>query len=140
MGIALVETVSARLANVPGLQVVTPRAAVEAADGDPNFARMAQRLGANPLLAGTLQRENDRFRIIYRLVDAHGTQLAATAIDGSELFALQDRVADGVVKDLHLRRGTAAHTDALRPRHAGPAGDATSKRSDSSGATTSPKT
>jgi tetratricopeptide (TPR) repeat protein len=105
-GIGLVETVSARLANVPGLQVVTPRASVEAADGDENFVRVAQRLGASTLLAGTLQRENDRFRITYRLVDARGTQLAAAAIDGSELFALQDRVADGVVSDLRLRRGT----------------------------------
>ena len=66
---------------------------------------MAQRLGANTLLAGTLQRENERFRITYRIVDARGNQLAAAAIDGAELFALQDRVADSVVKDLRLRRG-----------------------------------
>jgi Flp pilus assembly protein TadD/TolB-like protein len=104
-GLGMVETVSARLADVPGLQVVTPRASVEAADEDPNFIRVAQRLGANTLLAGTLQREQGRFRITYRLVDAQGNQLAAAAIDGTELFPLQDRVADGVVRDLHLRRG-----------------------------------
>ena len=102
----MVEWVSARLSDVPGLQVVTPRAAVEAVDDNPNFARVAQRLGATTLLAGTLQREKDQFRITYRLVDAKGHQLAAGAIDGSELFALQDRVADGVVKDLRLPRGT----------------------------------
>ena len=104
-GLGMLETVSARLANVPGLQVVTPRATVEAVDADPSFVRVAQRLGANTLLAGTLQRENERFRITYRIVDARGNQLAAAAIDGAELFALQDRVADSVVKDLRLRRG-----------------------------------
>ena len=105
MGLAMAETVSARLANVPGLQVVTPRATTEEIDADPSFARVAKRLGANTLLSGSLQRENERFRIIYRLVDANGRQLAAAALDGSELFALQDRLADGVVQDLSLRRG-----------------------------------
>ena len=105
-GIGMVEWVSARLSGVPGLQVVTPRAAVEAVDENPNFVRVAQRLGATTLLAGTLQREGGQFRITYRLVDAKGHQFAAGAIDGSELFALQDQVADGVVKDLRLPRGT----------------------------------
>jgi len=105
-GIGMVEWVSARLSVVPGLQVVTPRAAVQAVEDNANFARVAQRLGATTLLAGTLQREKDQFRITYRLVDAKGHQFAAGAIDGSELFALQDRVADGVVRDLRLPRGT----------------------------------
>ncbi len=105
MGLAMADTVSVRLANVPGLQVVTPRAAVEASENDSNFARVARRLGANRLVSGTLQRENDRYRITYRLLDANGNQLAANAIDGAELFILQDRVADGVVRDLRLRRG-----------------------------------
>ena len=104
-GLALADTVSARLANVNGLQVVTPRAAVEAAEATGSIASVARRLGANTLLEGSLQRENDRFRITYRLVDASGAQIAANALDGSELFALQDRIADSVVKDLSLRRG-----------------------------------
>ncbi len=105
MGLAMAETVSARLANVPGLQVVTPRATTEEIDADPSFTRVARRLGANTLLSGSLQRENERYRIIYRLVDAEGRQLAANALDGAEIFALQDRLADGVVQDLSLRRG-----------------------------------
>ncbi len=104
-GLALADTVSARLANVNGLQVVTPRAAVEASDGKATIATVARRLGANTLLEGSLQRENDRYRITYRLVDASGAQIAANALDGSELFALQDRIADSVVKDLSLKRG-----------------------------------
>ena len=63
-----------------GLQVVTPRATIEAsATRTPSLASVARRLGANTLLAGSLQRENDRFRITYRLLDASGTQIAANA-------------------------------------------------------------
>jgi serine/threonine-protein kinase len=105
MGLAMAETVSARLANVPGLQVVTPRPSAEELDPGANYADVARRLGANTLLSGSLQRENERYRIIYRLVDARGVQLAANTLDGSEMFALQDRLADGIVSDLRLRRG-----------------------------------
>jgi tetratricopeptide (TPR) repeat protein/TolB-like protein len=105
MGLGLAETVSVRLANVTGLQVVTPRAAIEAADPNASMASIARMLGANTLLKGSLQRENERFRITYRLLDANGTQIAANTMDGSEIFALQDRVADSVVRDLRLRRG-----------------------------------
>ena len=104
-GMGMVETVSARLSGLPGLQVVTPRASVEAAQDNPSFVVVARRLGANTLLAGTLQRENDRFRITYRIVDASGNQIAAATIDGSGLFDLQDLVANSVVKDLSLVRG-----------------------------------
>jgi tetratricopeptide (TPR) repeat protein len=103
-GVALADTVGARLSDVNGLQVVTPRATIEASDTTSNLESVARKLGANTLLAGTLQKENDRFRITYRLLDANGRQIAADAIDGPALFALQDRVADSVVKDLRLRR------------------------------------
>ena len=105
LGLAMADTVSVRLANVPGLQVVTPRAAVEAGENDSDFARVARRLGANRLVSGSLQRENDRYRITYRLLDGNGKELASNMMDGAELFVLQDRVADGVVRDLRLRRG-----------------------------------
>ena len=106
MGLAMADTVRVRLSNVPGLQVVTPRAAIEASDNDTNFARVARKLGANTLLSGSLQRENERYRITYWLVDASGKQIAANAIDGAEMFPLQDRLADGVMSDLRLRPGT----------------------------------
>ena len=105
MGMALADTVSARLFNVNGLQVVTPRATDERPDPNASIASVARRLGANTLLAGTLQRENDRYRITYRLLDASGKQIAANALDGPALFALQDQIADSVIKDLRLRRG-----------------------------------
>jgi tetratricopeptide (TPR) repeat protein/TolB-like protein len=103
MGLAMVDTVSARLANVPGLQVVTPRAAIEAASPDASVSSVARRLGADTVLSGSLQRENDQYRITYWLVDQKGNRIAANTIDGAELFPLQDRLAAGVVHDLRLR-------------------------------------
>jgi Flp pilus assembly protein TadD/TolB-like protein len=109
-GVGLADTVSARLFNVHGLQVVTPSATADAAGGDTSLAALARRLGANTILSGTLQRESGLFRITYRLLDESGMQIAANAIDGAELFDLQDRVANDVVRDLHLRRASSART------------------------------
>ncbi|HWZ84578.1 MAG TPA: protein kinase, partial [Thermoanaerobaculia bacterium] len=104
-GVGLADTVSARLSNVTGLQVVTPRPETAPPDSSAGIPAIARRLGANLILSGTLQRENDRFRITYRLLDASGAQIAANALDGAALFPLQDLVADGVIRDLRLRRG-----------------------------------
>ncbi len=104
MGLAFVDYVSARLGDVPGLEVVTPRATMRAVEETASISSVARQLGANTLLSGSLQSENGRYRITYRLLDASGTQVAAHAVDGSDLFVLQDRVAEGVVRDLSLPR------------------------------------
>jgi serine/threonine protein kinase/Flp pilus assembly protein TadD len=104
-GVALADTVSARLANIRGLHVVTPRAPSQPPDTkDTSIPSVARRLGANTLLEGSLQREQESYRITYRIIDASGTQIAANALDGKELFALQDRVAESVAEDLNLAR------------------------------------
>jgi eukaryotic-like serine/threonine-protein kinase len=103
-GVALADTVSARLANLRGLEVVTPRAAGPPDARDGTAASIARRLGANTLLEGSLQREKDSFRITYRILDARGNQISAKALDGTELFVLQDRIAESVAEDLALQR------------------------------------
>ena len=103
-GVALADTVSARLANVNGLQVVTPRVPGGPSDStDASISSMARRLGANTLLEGSLQQEHESYRVTYRLVDANGNQLAAGALDGKALFDLQDRIAESVVEVLELK-------------------------------------
>ena len=123
-GLGMVETVSARLADVPGLQVVTPRAAVEAVEDDPNFAqRRAAARRERRFSPGPAARE----RTVPHHVSPRRREGACssprTRIDGSELFALQDRVADGVVSgtcgfpgERGARRRPRAST---RPRRAG---------------------
>jgi Flp pilus assembly protein TadD/TolB-like protein len=106
MGVGLVEMVSVRLSGLPGLQVVTPSAVVAAADRNKEVLTTARELGANLIVVGTFQRQGDKVRITYRVVDVrNGLQIAANTLDGSasDLFSLQDTLADVVAKDLHFQ-------------------------------------
>ena len=107
-----------------GLQVVTPRATVEAVDANSNIARVARkRLGANTLLAGTLQQENDRFRITYRLLDANGTPDRGRR-DRRSRRSSRSRTASPTAssRTCGCAAGAQRTPDALRARHAGRAG------------------
>jgi serine/threonine protein kinase/Flp pilus assembly protein TadD len=115
MGVGMVETVSVRLSGLPGLQVVTPTTSVAVAEKDSEVLQAARDLGANLLVLGTLQRQGDIYRITYRVLNVRdGVQIAANSVDGSasDLFALQDALADRVAKDLRfpgaVRRPTVA--------------------------------
>ncbi len=107
IGDGLVATVSARLVGLPGLQVVTPTAVVEAADKDSEVYPIARRLGANLILRGTFQRQGDRIRITYSVVNiVSAAPMTAGTLDGtaSDLFLLQDRLADSILQALKLPR------------------------------------
>jgi Flp pilus assembly protein TadD/TolB-like protein len=115
MGIAFVDTVSVRLSGLPGLQVITPSAVVAAVDRNHDERRTGRELGASLIVLGTFQREADKVRITYRVVNvSNGAQVAANTVDGSasELFSLQDSLADAVARDLHFpgarRRSTVS--------------------------------
>ncbi|MGE5278953.1 MAG: protein kinase domain-containing protein [Acidobacteriota bacterium] len=105
MGDGLVETVSARLANVPGVQVVTPSAAVEASDRGGDVSRIAKDLGASLVLRGALQRQGDRIRITYSVWNTRTrSQTAGGDLTGpaSDLFSIQDQLAERVAGELRL--------------------------------------
>ena len=105
VGDGMVETVSVRLAGIAGIQVVTPTASIAAADRGAEVSRIAKDLGANLVLRGTYQRQDDRVRITYAVINtADGMQVAAGTLDGSasDLFGIQDRLADDVASSLRL--------------------------------------
>ena len=105
VGDGLVETVSARLANVPGVQVVTPVADVVAANADGDIFRVGRDLGANLVLRGAIQRQADRVRITYAVWNTRTrSQVAAGDLTGSagDLFAIQDQLTDRVARQLRL--------------------------------------
>jgi Flp pilus assembly protein TadD/TolB-like protein len=105
MGVGLVEMVSVRLSGLPGLQVVTPSAVVAAADRNEEVLSTARGLGANLIVQGTFQRQGEKVRITYRVVNVRdGALIAANTLDGSasDLFSLQDTLADVVARDLHF--------------------------------------
>jgi len=105
VGDGLVETVSVRLAGVPGIQVVTPSAAVAAHDRQADPFGVARDLGANLVLRGAIQRQGEQVRITYsvwntqRRVQVAGGDLTGPA---SDLFAIQDQLAERVARELHL--------------------------------------
>jgi len=105
IGDGLVVTISVRLSGISGIQVVNPTAVVTAADKEAEIYRIAKNLGANLVLRGTFQREGDRVRITYSVVSTRDLiQVAADSLDGSasDLFAMQDRLAEGVIVSLGL--------------------------------------
>jgi Flp pilus assembly protein TadD/TolB-like protein len=113
MGVGLVEMVSVRLSGLAGLQVVPPSAVVAASDRNEDALNTARGLGANLIVQGTLQRQGEKLRITYRVINVgSGAQIAANTLDGSasDLFSLQDTLADFVARDLHFPGARRRHT------------------------------
>jgi serine/threonine-protein kinase len=111
---------SARLAGIAGLRVLTPRALTGVSAKNPDLAKVAQDTGATLVLHGALQRVADRYRVTYSLVSAPGgVQMAGAAFTGmeSEMFAIQDRMADSVIAFLDVKKpaGPRRGTPGLAP-------------------------
>ncbi len=99
----LAETLSARLAHFPSIQVMRPKPSDDVATTDPQ--KIGRNLGANVVLTGSMQRAGDRVRVTYTVMDlALGTSRPGDLIEGSasDLFAIQDRLTDGVAASLQL--------------------------------------
>jgi tetratricopeptide (TPR) repeat protein len=119
----LAETVSAQLARVPGVQVLTPLATAAFRD-DADGARLASQLGATLVLRGSVQRVGELVRVSWLVVaGSGGAPLGGDTQTGpaADLFALQDRVAAGVAAALGLATGPGAAPS-------GPKGEAAQER------------
>ncbi|MEA2336564.1 MAG: eukaryotic-like serine/threonine-protein kinase, partial [Thermoanaerobaculia bacterium] len=99
----LAETLSARLAHFTSVQVMRPTTAEARAETNPQKA--GHDLGANIVLTGSMQRDGDRLRVAYEVVDlAQGTSHPGDLIEGSvsDLFTIQDKLADSIAASLQL--------------------------------------
>ena len=98
----LSETLAARLTRFASVQVMRPATPDALANATPQ--KVAQDLGANTVLTGSMQRAGDRVRVTYEIIDAHGTRHPGELIDGSmdDLFSIQDKLADSVASSLKL--------------------------------------
>ena len=116
---------SARLASVPGLQVVTPRATNEFSAGEKDLERVARATGATLVLGGAIQRAGDQLRITCSLVRApDGVHLGGEEVTtrASDIFGAQDRLAESVLSWLGARsgarsRGRPARTGSASSTH-----------------------
>jgi serine/threonine protein kinase/tetratricopeptide (TPR) repeat protein len=108
----LAETLTARLAHFPSVQVM--RASTPDALTNANPQQIARDLGANVVVTGSMQRAGERVRVTYQVLDVArgGVDRGGDLIEGSmtDLFAIQDRLADGVATALQLG------APAFRPR------------------------
>ncbi|HYK43208.1 MAG TPA: protein kinase [Thermoanaerobaculia bacterium] len=107
MGDAFVEMLSVRLGEVPGVQVVTPVAAIAASDANSDPLGAARHVGARLALRSSILRSGDAVRILYSVWDVETRrQLAGGQVDGraADLFEVQDRLYDRISADLNLRR------------------------------------
>ena len=114
----LADEILTLLANVPGLRV-TARTSSFAFRGREEDAReIGKRLGVSAVLEGTLRKAGDRIRVTVQLISTRdGYHLWAEQYDRSadDVFAIQDEIAEGVVKNLKVRlQGRAV---ALPARH-----------------------
>jgi tetratricopeptide (TPR) repeat protein len=99
------ETLTARLAHFPAVQVMRP-ATPDSDTSDPAVA--VRELGANLVLTGSMMREGERIRVTYTVVDPVTKREWRDLIEGSvsNLFGVQDDVADSVARNLDLGRST----------------------------------
>ena len=106
------ETLTARLAHYPAVQVMRP----SASEPETNDASKAARdLGANLVLTGSMMRDGDRIRVTYTVIDPSTKREWRDLVEGSvtNLFGVQDDVADSVARNLDL--GESAIRLALDP-------------------------
>jgi serine/threonine protein kinase/tetratricopeptide (TPR) repeat protein len=106
MGDGLVETMSARLGRVPGVQVVTPGPGiVSSAHGRDPFL-VARDYGADLFLQGAIQRDKEKVRITYAVWNRTSReQIASGDVTGpaSEVFSIQDQLTERVCKELNVQ-------------------------------------
>jgi serine/threonine-protein kinase len=95
------ETLTARLAHFPSVQVMRPPAS-DPTNGDPR--KTAKDLGANMVLTGSMMREGERIRVTYSVLDSKSGREWRDLVEGraSDLFGVQDDVAASVARNLDL--------------------------------------
>jgi tetratricopeptide (TPR) repeat protein/predicted Ser/Thr protein kinase len=106
------ETLTARLAHYPAVQVMRPTASEPETN---DASKTARDLGANLVLTGSMMRDGDRIRVTYTVIDPGTKREWRDLVEGSvsNLFGVQDDVADSVARNLDL--GQSAVRVALDP-------------------------
>ncbi len=93
------------LAQVSGLKVTAKTSSFYFKDKNIDIVEIAKKLNVGTILEGSVQRSGDRIRVIAQLIDAgHGTHLWSKSFDRdlTDLFAVQDEIAQEVVKALKV--------------------------------------
>ena len=105
----LTDEIIRNLAVVQGLQVRSRTSSFEFKDKPRNLQQVAEQLGANLIVEGSVQRDGNRLRISAQLVQVEGdTPLWSDRFDRElkDIFAIQDEISRAIVNKLRLTLGT----------------------------------
>ena len=101
------------------LRVVARSSSFQFRGADKAVRKVAAELKATHLLDGSVRRSGERVRINAQFVECAGEQtLWANRFDGdlSDIFALQDRIAQAVAEALRIRLAPPAQGPSIQPR------------------------
>ncbi|HWA56894.1 MAG TPA: protein kinase, partial [Gemmatimonadales bacterium] len=102
-GAGVAEELTTAFAGIPGIRVASRGSASRYQEAGIAEARLAEGLGVETLLTGTVRRSGDRIRVTARLVDPRArTVLWAEKYDRqiTEIFALEDDITRAIVTAL----------------------------------------
>ena len=104
----LPEMILNRLSRISGLSVIARNSSFALATKSIDSSEIGRRLNSGYLINGSVQRKADRLRVAVQLVDAvAGTQVWSAHFDRdlSDIFSVEDEIADQVADALSVRLG-----------------------------------
>ncbi len=107
----LTEEIINALARVPGLKIIARTSAFAFKGQNVPIGRIADALGVNTILEGSVRRAANRVRVTAQLISAgDGCQLWSDRYDRelADVFAVQDDIASAIVHELRGRLGGRA--------------------------------
>lgn len=104
------EELMSRLAQLPDLRVAARTSSFAFKGRNDDVREIGRRLGVQAVLEGSVRRDAEHLRVTAKLIDvATGYQIWSDSFDGesSDIFALQDRIANAITDALRLRFAAA---------------------------------
>jgi serine/threonine protein kinase/Flp pilus assembly protein TadD len=121
LSVALADAVANRLGSSPSLVVRPTSSVIKYSKGDTEWSQIARELNVDMVAEGTIQKMGTRVRILIQVWELRESRSMHSAkIDGdmSDLFTLQDNLADSVFTALTPRKHEkSSSTDVPLARH-----------------------
>ena len=116
----MAEEVLNRLCKLPQLTVASRTSSFSFKGKDIDLRTVAERLGVDVILEGSVRRSGDRVRITAQLIDGHSDRHLWSETyerDLKDVFSVQDEIAQNIVRTLQLSL-TPGQQRAIRTRYA----------------------
>jgi serine/threonine protein kinase len=121
LSVALADAVANRLGSSPSLVVRPTSTVIKYSKGDTEWSQIARELDVDMVAEGSIQKIGTRVRVlvqVWELREGRSTHSAKIDGDMSDLFTLQDNLADSVFTALTPRRfEKSSSTDVPAARH-----------------------